>query len=384
MIKVLHILPGGEYFGGTERYLYNYYKHMDHASIHFDFLFGITNSMKMVENDSTLKDSAFISLNAIRGDRNSIKSWIKYYKKLKNYVDHHNYDIIEVQTASLLVLLFSVFALKGSKSVKIAHAHSIVSEPQNWLQKIVYVYGKRYIRNHYDYLFSCSDCAAKVIFGESSVSLSKYKKITNAIDTEAYEYNPRVREKTRKKYGVKQGTVIVGHIARLSVEKNQAFLIKVFSRIHEMIPDSQLWIIGDGELRGELENLAEKLDISGSVFFYGQQSDITAFLQAMDLFMITSFKEGLCISAVESQAAGLPTFVSDGVPEECRITENLYRISLDESIEKWTETIISVFDSAKTREDGLKYGILMKEKYDLKSAGKSLEKYYLIKSVHNE
>ena len=50
-LKILHVLPGGEYFGGTERYLFNYYQHIDKEAYHFDFLFPISNSMKLVEND---------------------------------------------------------------------------------------------------------------------------------------------------------------------------------------------------------------------------------------------------------------------------------------------------------------------------------------------
>ena len=93
----------------------------------------------------------------------------------------------------------------------------------------------------------------------------------------------------------------------------------------------------------------------------------------MDVFLITSFLEGLCISAIESQTAGLPTFVSTGVPKECVITDLIYRISLEESPEEWAHQIIKRLP-LHTRKDCA--NDIINSGYDIKEAAIALQSLY--------
>ena len=62
-------------------------------------------------------------------------------------------------------------------------------------------------------------------------------------------------------------------------------------------------------------------------------------LQAIDVFVFPSLYEGLGIAAVEAQAAGVPCILSDQVPEECKIAENVEFLSLNESADLWARHI---------------------------------------------
>ena len=133
-----------------------------------------------------------------------------------------------------------------------------------------------------------------------------------------------------------------------------------------------LWIIGEGPARSKIENKIKQLKLEKKIILFGERHNIPELLQAMDVFVITSFSEGLCISAIESQAAGLPTIVSSGVPDECNVTMLFGKISLSEPAIIWAETINNLFYK---REDTFQW--VKKAGYDINDAANKLQKLYL-------
>ena len=86
---------------------------------------------------------------------------------------------------------------------------------------------------------------------------------------------------------------------------------------------------------------AQTMGIAEQVRFLGIRSDVADLMQAMDVFVFPSLYEGLPVTMVEAQAAGLPCMISDQVPPECIITEGLVDITpLAESPENWAERIL--------------------------------------------
>lgn len=107
------------------------------------------------------------------------------------------------------------------------------------------------------------------------------------------------------------------HVARLNPVKDAATLLRAFALLHRRVPDALLWIVGDGALRAELEQLARELAIDSATVFFGERRDVGALLSAADLFVLCSIAEGVPISLLEAMAAGLPQIVTDagGMPE---------------------------------------------------------------------
>jgi glycosyltransferase involved in cell wall biosynthesis len=83
------------------------------------------------------------------------------------------------------------------------------------------------------------------------------------------------------------------------------------------VPDAHVILVGDGPLRGELEQQAVDLGVSDRIHFVGRQEDIPSWLAAMDVFVLPSLFEGLPLSILEAMAAGLPVVATavDGTPE---------------------------------------------------------------------
>ena len=93
----------------------------------------------------------------------------------------------------------------------------------------------------------------------------------------------------------------------------------MFAQIAAQRPGAQLWLIG-AQPTPELIALAEKLQITKQIRYFGQRRDVPELLQGSDVFVFPSFSEGLPVSVVEAQAAGLPVVLSDAVTREVACT----------------------------------------------------------------
>ena len=95
-------------------------------------------------------------------------------------------------------------------------------------------------------------------------------------------------------------------VARLAPAKNHTLLLRTVARLRESGRDVSLTLVGDGPLRGALEERARELGISERVRFAGRRTDTAAFYRDCDLFVLLSDYEGMPMSIIEAMASGLP------------------------------------------------------------------------------
>lgn len=100
-------------------------------------------------------------------------------------------------------------------------------------------------------------------------------------------------------------------MGRLTYQKGQWNLIYAIKDIVVQYPKVRLYILGDGELKNELEELVKKLELEEHVFFLGFISNAHKFLRQCDLFVLTSLFEGLGNALLEAMALGLPVISTD-------------------------------------------------------------------------
>ena len=102
-------------------------------------------------------------------------------------------------------------------------------------------------------------------------------------------------------------------------------------------------LVGDGIRREEIERKVKQLGLIDSVIFMGVRSDVNELLQAMDIFVFPSLYEGLPVTLIEAQAAGLPCVISDHISQECIVTNDLVTVqNLSDSAETWARHILSL------------------------------------------
>lgn len=187
--------------------------------------------------------------------------------------------------------------------------------------------------------FSCSDQASGWLFGEGGPSAIF---IPNPVELSGCRYNSEIRLKMRQKLSLGD-CFVVGSVTAMKAVKNPYMLIEAFAAFQKNCPKSHLLIVGDGGLRDEVEGYAKRRLQEQSVSFLGKRSDVGDLLQAFDVFLLTSKKEGLSIAAIEAQVAGLPCLLSSGVPLEAIVSADLVkRVPQGSSAEDWASEIAKI------------------------------------------
>lgn len=131
-------------------------------------------------------------------------------------------------------------------------------------------------------------------------------------------YNGIDLSKCRPKAGYDCGeTFRILHIGRFSQQKNHIGLVKAFALFHKENPSSELLLIGDGELRPEVEAYLKEHGLTDSVRLLGLQSDVYGYLQDADLFTLPSHFEGVPMTLIEAMGTALPIVATavGGVPD---------------------------------------------------------------------
>ena len=141
--------------------------------------------------------------------------------------------------------------------------------------------------------------------------------VVNGIDATAFEA-PSDGNVVRAEFGIPTGALVIGTIGRLAEVKRQDLLIRAFAALRACGKHPQTWllIVGDGPERERLARLAAALNVRERLIFAGWQSQPQRFLQAMDVFVLSSRHEGLPLVLLEAWAAGLPVVASavGGIP----------------------------------------------------------------------
>ena len=225
------------------------------------------------------------------------------------------------------------------------------------------------------YLFACSDMAGAWLYGNDRTKQDNYFVLKNAINTNDYLYNEYTRNQIRNDLNIGD-RFVVGHVGRFNHAKNHLFLLRIFSDLLKQIPDAVLMLVGDGTLREEITEEATKLGIISQVVMTGVRSDVNDLLQAMDCFVFPSIHEGLPVTVIEAQAAGLPCIISDAITSEVCITDLVKQVSISESESVWVKEIINT--KSICRKD--MYAEIYESGYDIHSTAKWLSDFYLEKA----
>lgn len=239
------------------------------------------------------------------------------------------------------------YIMKQAKKIgikkRIVHAHNnelMQTGKKRYFYELMHHYWKYNIDRYATDFWACSALAGKFFYKESILKSDKYKIINNAINVKKYCRNDETRKQIRKKLGVNDSDIILGHVGRFQYQKNHEYLIDIYNLFHKKYPDSRLLLIGQGVEEDVIKNKVEKFNLSQNVSFMGIRDDVDELFQAMDVFVLPSRFEGLGIVLIEAQAAGLPCVTSkDVVPNMVNVTGNVEFVALDESVEKWVSTI---------------------------------------------
>lgn len=363
-IRILHVLHGMD-MAGTETLLMNIYRNINRENVQFDFA--------VCAGRECAYDKEILSMGGIiipypryKGTNHFtyVKWWNEFFKT------HLEYKIIHGHIGSTAAIYLSI--AKKHERYTIAHSHSTHTGQINMHDILysIYTYPTRYIA---DFFFGCSKKALVDRYGKKVAEDSgKSKVFNNAIDPEKFIYNEATRRLVRAEYSLHDDVIVIGTVGRLSPQKNPFEIIRIVDDLVKRGLNFKFLWIGKGELEIEIKAEIKRKKLEDYFIMAGTRPDIYNVLQAMDIFVFPSVWEGLGISCVEAQAAGLPTLCSNTIPIEAKVTCGCKFLPLNDT-DCWVKEIINLIGYKRTN----CYQQVLEAGYDIKDTSLWLEKYYL-------
>ncbi len=323
------VVMGKMHSGGKKNLVMEYYRHMDRNKIQFDFICD--------------KDSNAIPKEEIEEMGGRVFEITPYQNILGNLRDirkicrENQYKIIHGYNGTMNV--FSMYAgwcsgipFRINESISMAHKFD-----RKTIIKMILKPFSRCFSTHY---MANGEACGKWQFGNQLYEQGKVAIFKTVIDTAKNAFDPEVRKAARKALEIEH-SMVVGHIGRLTEQKNTLFVIEIFYEILLREPSAKLLVIGDGNLKDAMLEKITDLGIRDSVMYMGRREDIQQFYNAMDCFLLPSLYEGLPVVGIEAETCGLPVFFSTEISRESSpCTDIGYFIELDKSAGQWAEEII--------------------------------------------
>jgi glycosyltransferase involved in cell wall biosynthesis len=348
--------------GGAETLIMNLYRNIDRSNVQFDFL--------------TCKEGVFDSEIKGLGGRIFRIPYVteighfQFIKELKRFfLINNHYQIVHCHLDKMSGLVLREADIAGIP-IRISHSHNTRSEGGTAARMYKWYVGK-FINYHSTHFISCSNEAAKWLFKENS---NKSIQLKNGIEIEKFVFSSEIRKQVRDKLNLDDAKYVIGHVGRFNNQKNHSFLLDVFSKVSKEMDDAVLILVGDGELRSEIERKLKKLNLEGKVHLLGIRSDIPTLLQAFDLFVFPSMHEGLPVALIEAQGAGLPCIISNRISKGVDLGINLIDYVSISSKDNWVKKILMLRSFHHERNDKLE--LITKKGFNIRKTATELENYY--------
>ena len=175
--------------------------------------------------------------------------------------------------------------------------------------------GLKYLHGVDGYV-TVSEAIRRVLIADG-VPAERIRCVHSGIDLARIEEAPERTAALRAELDVPDGHALVMNVAHLADHKGQRYLIEAAPAVLAARPETTFAIVGQGELRDELEALARALGVWERFRFPGFREDVPALLKACDLFVMPSHMEGLGTSVLDAMAARAPVVGTEagGMPE---------------------------------------------------------------------
>lgn len=365
-IRVLQVVTLMER-AGLESRIMDIYRNIDRSKIQFDFL---THRMEDGDYDEEIR-----SLGGIVYHLPALKPWgiFAYIRRLKQFFEQHQeYRITHVHLNTYSGWV-QYAAMRAGVPVRITHSRNNGYD-YDWKMPFKAM-SKLIVNGPTTHKFACSHQAGEFLFGKKGIKPpNEFMVIPNGFNLSCFSFNPSIREEIRQMLHINNELAVV-HVGRFSPPKNHYFLLKVFKHIIEIRLDSKLFLIGEGELNGQIESLVRALGLNDKVVFVGSVPNVGDYLNAMDLMVFPSRYEGFGTAVLETQCNGLPTLASDVLPKETRVSSCLEFLSLKHHAPKeWAEKALEMYGriERKDRTDEVRTA-----GYDIKDTYRLLSDFYL-------
>lgn len=355
--KILYIITKGN-FGGAQRYVFDLATSLPRETFDVSVAFGQAGMLAEKLRDADIKT---IVIKSLQRDVNLLLDLKSFFELVKIFIKEKPYTI-HINSSKIGGLGSLAGRVTGVPNI-IFTAHGWAwNENRNAISKVAikFLHWLTIVFSHKT--IAVSENLAKQVTHWPFIS-KKIHVIHNGIAPFDLKDRAEARAALIKIYG---GTITpekwIGTAAELHKNKGLDFLINAFSKIESENPNSEIFIMGEGEERKNLENLIIEKNLQNKIHLLGHVKDAKSYLKAFDVFTLTSRTEALPYSIPEAGLASLPVVASSvgGIPE---IIENGKSGILIEkgNIEQIQKALSTLLNDEATRQT---YGRNLKEKVE--------------------
>lgn len=233
----------------------------------------------------------------MRGEFDILAAW-----RIGKFLRQEGYDILHAHTshAHSIGLLARFFGKAKAMAVS---------------RRVDFPIRSRFKYNSFGIHYIAVSEAIKKVLIKGGVSAENIEVVRSCIDIERFD-KAEIKD-VKQTLGIGRDTVVIGNIAHMADHKGQIYLIRAADIVRRKHPNTRFVIVGDGELKGNLEAEAGKLALDEVVIFTGFRSDIPSILASFDIFAFPSHLEGLGTSLLDAMAMRKPivSTTAGGIPE---------------------------------------------------------------------
>lgn len=358
MINILILIHNLRPANGVASFVMNYFRKLDPNRVHMDFVLYADRPSPYYEEIEQAGSTIYILPN--------VKDIKSHLKKCNEVLTAKNYDVIHDNTLHISIPMMWCAKRKGVP-VRILHSHSskLGDTAAKELRNRAFLPVLKSISTDY---VACSNIAGKTMFGNKYFTV-----IPNVVHAEKFKFTPSNRELIRSEMNA-TSKFVIGTVGRMSIEKNPYFAIDIFKKLLNDIPNAEYWWVGSGPLDSAIKDYVSEQGIADKVRLLGSRDDVALLYQGMDTFFLPSKFEGLGLVCLEAQASGLPCIVSDSIPAEVNITQEVIFVPLKASKDEWTTSFTRSMNIRHNRNDG--YICLRNSTFSDDKTGTALYSYY--------
>ena len=331
--RVLHVL-GSLDAGGVENWLLEIVRHRSPSDRAFDFcLLGS-------------REGAYASELRRRGCRIfrcPLRPFFLFPARLFALLRGSNYEIVHSHVHPFSGLILAIARAAGAP-FRVAHSHNTHDGREDRFRRRLYRrLMQRCLSRWMTLGLGCSEPAAGQLLGVSKRDDERISVLRYGIDLQAFRDRSADEFELKQEFGLEPDAVVVGHVGRLEPQKNHQFLFHVAAEAVRAHPRLRFVIVGEGRLEDSLRAQAENLGLRGRVVFAGCRDDVPRLMTGLfSAFVLPSLHEGLPIAALEAQAAGLPTILSDRITGETAVVADIVRrLPLEAGAVAWARVLLN-------------------------------------------
>lgn len=332
------VIMGKMHSGGKKNLVMEYYRHIDRSKIQFDFICDEDSNAIPTEEIEALGGRVYV-VPRYQNIIANIKAIEKICKENKYKIAHGYNGTMNI--FGLYAAWRAGVPVRINESISMAHKSDKKTILKNILKPFSRCFATHFMANGE----ACGKWQFGKLYDEGKVAVFK-----TVINTAENQFQPKLRDKCRKEFGL-EDNMVIGHIGRLTAQKNTLFVLDIFAEILKIEEKAKLLIIGDGDLREDMLKKIDDLKIKENVLYLGRREDIKQFYNSMDGFLLPSLYEGLPVVGVEAECCGLPMFFSSEIPEESSPCSDIGTfIGLDKSATEWARIVVDKVKQDKRRD----------------------------------